>query len=109
MTKIIHFYTDVSNPVQISDEDMTNLLIDVVSTRRAIKELEEKGGVIHTTQLSFLADAWQYIDEGITVIIHVLDTAYEVKEHMPSTSEKDIRKWHNIEKLLIRGVFGDIV
>lgn len=64
---------------------------------------------VKTTQLSFLINAWDYIDKGYKVYIHNGAEVFEVREHMENTcSGKDIQKGHNILKLLLGGEFGKI-
>ena len=103
--KEIHFYTNLTNEVQTSEWDLDTMFVDYFTTNEAIEVSNEK--IIKTTQLSFLKNAWDYINRGHRVFIHNGDKVLEVKEHMEGT-DKDIRYGHNIETLLIGGTFGSI-
>ena len=103
--KTIHFFTNLTNDEQVNESWLDTMLVDYFTTAEAI----DMPGVekVRTTQLSFLQNAWDYISKGWRVFIHNGDQVLEVKEHMAGT-DKDIRKGHNIAKLLIGGAFGEI-
>lgn len=105
--KEIHFYTNLCNETQTSEWDLEDMKIDWVSSWNAIEDPDEM--IVKTTQLYLLSNAWAYIDRGNRVFVHNGEKVLEVKEHMEGTIDgKDIRKAHNICKLLCGGVFGSI-
>ena len=103
--KEIHFYTNLCNLDQVSDWDLDNMLTDHCSTKKAIDDKNER--IVKTTQLHFLRNAWDYIENGFKVFIHNGSDILEVKEHMDGT-KKDIKKGHNILNILTGGTFGEI-
>ena len=103
--KEIHFYTNLTNEEQTSEKDLDTMCVDYVTTKEAIRDADT--GVVRTTQLSFLRNAWDYIAAGHEVYIHNGNEVLQVKEHMKGT-DKDIRIGHDISRLLIGGTFGDI-
>lgn len=105
--KEIHFYTNLNNVEQTSDWDLEHMCIDYVSTQIMIDSPNVEK--VKTTQLSFLMNTWDYIDEGYKVYIHNGVEVFEVREHMGNTyTGKDIRKGHNILRVLLGGEFGKI-
>ena len=103
--KEIHFYTNLTNEEQTSEWDLDNMCVDYVTTEEAIRDADTD--IVKTTQLSFLRNAWDYINRGFKVFIHNGNKVLEVKEHMDGT-EKDIRVGHNIHTLLLGGTFGKL-
>lgn len=103
--KEIHFYTNLTNEEQTSEWDLDTMCVDYCVTEKAIEETEE--GLVKTTQLSFLKNSWDYINQGWKVFIHNGNKVLEVKEHMDGT-DKDIRPGHNILTLLLGGTFGEL-
>ena len=105
--KEIHFYTNLNNVEQTSDWDLKNMCVDYVSTQTMIDSPNVER--VKTTQLSFLLNTWDYIDKGYKVYIHNGMEVFEVREHMDNTySGKDIRKGHNMLRVLIGGTLGKI-
>ena len=105
--KEIHFYTNLNNVEQTSDWDLEHMCIDYVSTQIMIDSPNVEK--VKTTQLSFLMNTWDYIDEGYKVYIHNGVEVFEVREHMGNTyTGNDIRKGHNILRVLLGGEFGKI-
>ena len=105
--KEIHFYTNLNNVEQTSDWDLENMCVDYVSTQSMIDSPNVER--VKTTQLSFLLNTWDYIDKGYKVYIHNGMEVFEVREHMDNTySGKDIRKGHNMLRVLIGGTLGKI-
>lgn len=102
----LHFYTNLSDIEQTSDWDLENMLTDYVETEKAIKDNDID--TIKTTQLTFLNDAWYYIDKGFDVYIHISNKILKVEEHMIGVNGKDIRYGHNICRILCSGGFGEI-
>jgi len=103
--KEIHFYTNLTNEEQTSEWDLDTMCVDYYATNEAINNPDEE--IVKTTQLSFLRNSWDYINQGWKVFIHNVDKVLEVKEHMDGT-DKDIRPGHNILTLLIGGTFGEL-
>lgn len=103
--KEIHFYTNLCNEEQTSEKDLDTMCVDYYSTQDAISDPKVK--IVRTTQLSFLRNAWDYIDRGCKVFIHNSSEVLEVKEHMDGTG-RDIRVGHDMSRLLIGGVFGKL-
>lgn len=105
--KQIHFFTNLNNSEQTSEWDLDTMCVDYSITQFMIDEPNVEK--VKTTQLSFLINAWDYIDKGYNVYIHNGTEVFEVKEHMENTHYgKDIQKGHNILKLLLGGEFGKI-
>ena len=105
--KQIHFFTNLNNPEQTSEWDLDTMCVGYSITQFMIDEPNVEK--VKTTQLSFLINAWDYIDKGYKVYIHNGTEVFEVKEHMESTRYgKDIQKGHDILKLLLGGEFGKI-
>lgn len=105
--KEIHFYTNLNNIEQVSDWDLETMNTDYVSTSKAIDN--ENCEIVKTTQLSFLIDSWYYIyNKEYKIYIHNDNKIYEVKEHMDSCTDMDIKYGYNICKLLLGGVFGKL-
>lgn len=105
--KEIHFFTNLNNSEQTSEWDLDTMCIDYAITQFMIEQ--PKIEKVKTTQLSFLINAWDYIDKGYKVYIHNGAEVFEVREHMENVcSGKDIQKGHNILKLLLGGEFRKI-
>lgn len=105
--KEIHFFTNLNNSEQTSEWDLDTMCIDYAITQFMIEQ--PKIEKVKTTQLSFLINAWDYIDKGYKVYIHNGAEVFEVREHMENVcSGKDIQKGYNILKLLLGGEFGKI-
>ena len=105
MNKSIHFFTNLTNEKQTSEWDLDTMCVDYCSTNEEIND--PNGGIVKTTQLSFLRNAWDYISMGYHVFIHNGDQVLEVKEHMDGTN-KDIKVGNDISRLLIGGTFGKL-
>ena len=103
--KAIHFFTNLTNDEQVNENWLDTMCVDYFTTNEAIND--PKVERVRTTQLSFLRNSWDYIDKGWRVFIHNGEQVLEVKEHMTGT-DKDIRKGHDLYKLLIGGTFGEI-
>ena len=103
--KEIHFYTDLCNIEQVSDRDLENMNTDYVSTKASI---DNGVGIVKTTILSFLDDAWDFIEKGARVFIHVNSREIEVKKGMKAENGKEIRKGYRILKLLRCNYFGEL-
>lgn len=103
--KAIHFFTNLTNEDLVAESWLDTMCVDYFTTNEAIND--PKVERVRTTQLSFLRNAWDYIDNGWRVFIHNGEQVLEVKEHMAGT-DKDIRRGHDLSKLLIGGTFGEI-
>ena len=101
----IHFYTDLCNIEQVSDWDLETMNTDYVSTKSSIDNGDK---IVKTTILTFLDDAWYFIEKGARVFIHVNSREIEVKDGMTAENGKEIRKGHHILKLLKNNYFGEL-
>lgn len=104
--KEIHFFTNLSNIDQTSEWDLDTMCVDYATTQFMIDNPEIER--VKTTQLSFLINTWDYMDKGYKVYIHNNVEVFEIREHMITHTGKDIRKGHNVLKLLLGGEFGKI-
>ena len=93
----IHFYTDLCDTDQVSDWDVENMNIDYASTKASIVHGVR---IVKTTMLTFLDDAWDFIESGVRVFIHVNSREIEVKDGMIAENGKEIRKGHHLLQLL---------
>lgn len=82
------------------------MVTDYVGTIKEIKDPKKE--IVKTTQLVFLINTWDYMDKGYKVYIHNNVEVFEIREHMNTHTGKDIKKGHNILKLLLGGEFGKI-
>lgn len=103
--KTIEFFTDLSNREQTCDHDLDNMYVDYVTTVKAIESPDVN--LVKTTQLSLLRNAWDYIDKGYKVKLHIRSDVFEVKEHMDGT-DKDIKRGIDLSRFLLGGGFGEI-
>ena len=103
--KEIHFYTDLCDIEQVSDWDLDNMNTDYTSTKSSI---DNGVRIVKTTILSFLDDAWDFIENGVRVFIHVNSREIEVKDGMTAENGKEIRKGHRILQLLRNNYFGEL-
>ena len=101
----IHFYTDLCDTDQVSDWDVENMNIDYASTKSSI---DNGVRIVKTTILSFLDDAWDFIESGVRVFIHVGSREIEVKDGMIAENGKEIRKGHRLLQLLRNNYFGEL-
>ena len=101
----IHFYTDLCNVEQVSDWDLDNMNTDYASTKASIVHGVR---IVKTTMLTFLDDAWDFIENGVRVFIHVNSREIEVKDGMIAENGKEIRKGHRILQLLRNNYFGEL-
>lgn len=70
-----------------------------------LTELEKGSSVIHTTQTYCFSTEW--IDKGYRIFAHLLDgTTIEIKLGSNSCTPKEIRKAHNISRMLLANAFG---
>lgn len=104
--KELHFFTNLSNTEQTSEWDLDTMCVDYTTTQFMIDNPEIER--VKTTQLSFLINVWDYIENNYKIFIHNGVEVFEVREHMITKYGKEIRKGHNILKLLLAGDFGKI-
>lgn len=103
--KEIHFYTDLCDVEQVSEWDLDTMNIDYTSTKASIDSGVE---IVKTTILTFLDDAWDFIENGVRVFIHVNSREVEVKDGIIAENGKEIRKGHRLLKLLRCNYFGEL-
>lgn len=102
--KRIYFLCDLDKK-SITDEDLTNCIICFEDLCDAIDRSQE---VIYTTQLSYLINAWSLIDMGYRVFTVLFGDIKEIYEHTPDL-KMDLRRGHNVERLLLGGaIYGDV-
>ena len=94
--KEIHFYKDYSFNV-----DVTDLFITHEATKLAI---DNNVKVIHTVALTLLS--FDLLDSNYKIYLHENNRVLECKPGMDGT-EKDIRRAHNILKIVVADVFDD--
>lgn len=97
-TKEIHVHTNIKTCPTDALNDYVGMINVIAKEQRA---------VVHTTQIAILSDVWWYLDNGVRIFIHNNGKVLEVKEGMDGTN-KDIRRGHNIMRLLLGHCFGDI-
>lgn len=94
--KEIHFYKDY--PHDVPDEV---LLVTHNGTKWSINNSVK---VIHTTALTMLS--FDLLDLGYRIFLHENNKVLECKPGMDGT-EKDVRKVHNILRMVVAGVFDN--
>ena len=94
--KEIHFYKDYS-----FDVDVTDLFITHEATKLAI---DNNVKIIHTVALTLLS--FDLLDSNYRIYLHENNRVLECKPGMEGT-EKDIRRAHNILKIVVADVFDD--
>lgn len=93
MTKEIHFYLDCTFP--------PNLTIGCYDlTKKAIKNERE---IIHTTSIANIS--LDLLDLGYRIFVHRNGRVLECKLGSMDGTEKEIRKAHNLLKLIMGHVF----
>ena len=102
--KRIYFLYDL-NERSITDRNLTDCITCFKDLCDAVDRGQE---VIYTTQLSYLIDTWGLIDRGYRVFTVLDGNIKEMYEHTPDV-EKDLRRGHNVERLLLGGaIYGDV-
>lgn len=94
--KEIHFYKDY--PYDVPNDV---LLITHNGTKWAV---ENSVKVIHTTALTVLS--FDLIDDGYKIYLHENNRVLECRPGMDGT-EKDVRRVHNILRMVVAGVFDN--
>ena len=93
--KEIHFYKDWS-----FDED-----VDIIVTHEDTKQaVNNNAKIIHTTALTMLS--FDLLDSNYRIYLHENNKVLECKPGMEGT-EKDIRKAHNILRIVVADVFDN--
>ena len=104
MEKRIYFLYDL-NERSITDRDLSDCIICFKDLLDAINRGQE---IIYTTQLSYLIDTWDLIDNGYRVFTVLDGRIKEMYEHTPDMV-KDLRRGHNVERLFLGGaIYGDV-
>ena len=99
MEKQIHFYLNLTNNDKRSD-----MLYTFLDTKSAI---ENNHTEIHTTSIANLGFA-DLLDAGYRIYAHKDGKVLELSVGMKNISARDIRKAHDMEKILRSGFFdGD--
>ena len=93
--KEIHFYKDWS-----FDEDI-DIIVTHEDTKQAVKNNAKN---IHTTALTMLS--FDLLDSNYKIYLHENNKVLECKPGMEGT-EKDIRRAHNILRIVVADVFDD--
>ena len=99
MNKEIHFYMDASYPFYADQ-----VCMNYDDTRSSIERGYE---VIHTTSLVNLS--FDLLDLGYRIFVHRRGRLLECKLGSMDGTDKEIRRPHNILKMLIAGVFDDVL
>lgn len=99
MNKEIHFYMDASYPFYADQ-----VCMNYDDTRSSIERGYE---VIHTTSLVNLS--FDLLDLGYRIFVHRRGKSLECKLGSMEGTYKEIRRPHNILKMLIAGVFDDVL
>lgn len=98
--KEIHFYIDVKEET-IPDNILSDVLINYADTKNAIRNKQE---IIHTTDISHLS--FCLIDKGYDIYVHCNGRTLKMYPGMDSVGGKDIRRAHDIRKMLVGGYFN---
>lgn len=91
MEKQIHFYKDYCYDVEIYSFD---------GTLEAIERGDEE---IRTNSIANIS--FDLIDKGYDIYLHTSKEIYKIELGMHTKSGKELRKEHNLLKLVIAGVF----
>jgi len=82
--------------------DSNNLFLTFYSTETALNSNIE---IINTTQPYFCSTTW--ILKGYRIFVHMLDDkVVEIKLGYCEFADREIRKSHNLSKMLLSNVFG---
>lgn len=102
MEKELHIWMGINYRKHIKLEDM---FITLEETERALNENKE---CIHTTQPHVCSTRW--IVKGYRVFVHMLNNeVVEMKLGYINENMKEIRVAHNLEKMLLSGLFGQAI
>ena len=98
MEKEIHFYLNLTNNDKRSD-----MLYTFLDTKTAIENNQTE---IHTTSIANLGFAY-LLDAEYRIYAHKDGKVLELSVGMKNISGRDIRKSHNMERILRSGFFDD--
>ena len=98
MEKEIHFYLNLTNNDKRSD-----MLYTFLDTKTAIENNQTE---IHTTSIANLGFV-DLLDADNSIYAHKDGKVLELSGGMKSISGRDIRKGHNMEKIIRSGFFDD--
>ena len=98
MEKEIHFYLNLTNNDKRSD-----MLYTLLDTKTAIENNQTE---IHTTSITNLGFAY-LLDADYRIYAHKDGKVLELSVGMKNISRRDIRKAHNMERILRSGFFDD--
>ena len=98
MEKEIHFYLNLTKCDRRSD-----MLYTFLDTKSAIENNQTE---IHTTSISNISFA-DLLDGDYRIYAHKDGKSLELSVGMKNISGRDIRKAHNMERILISGFFDD--
>ena len=98
MEKEIHFYLNLVNNDKCSD-----MLYTFLDTKTAIEKNQTE---IHTTSIANLGFA-DLLDVDYRIYAHKDGKVLELSVGMKNISRRDIRKGHNMEKIIRSGFFDD--
>ena len=96
MEKEIHFYMNITKCDERSD-----MLYTFLDTKTAIENNQTE---IHTTSITNLGFA-DLLDDGYRIYLHKDGKVLELSVGMKNIRGRDIRKAHNMEKILRSGFF----
>ena len=98
MEKEIHFYLNLT-----SNDERSDMLYTFLDTKTAI---ENNRAEIHTTSIANLGFT-DLLDAGYRIYAHKDGKVLELSVGMKNISRRDIRKAHNMERILRSGFFDD--
>ena len=98
MEKEIHFYMNLAKCDKRSD-----MLYTFLDTKSAIENNQTE---IHTTSIANLGFA-DLLDAEYRIYVHKDGKVLELSVGMKNISRRDIRKAHNMERILRSGFFDD--
>ena len=98
MEKEIHFYLNLT-----SNDERSDMLYTFLDTKSAIENNQME---IHTTSITNLGFAY-LLDADYRIYAHKDGKVLELSVGMKNISRRDIRKAHNMERILRSGFFDD--
>ena len=98
MEKEIHFYLNLT-----SNDERSDMLYTFLDTKTAI---ENNRTEIHTTSIANLGFAY-LLDADYRIYAHKDGKVLELSVGMKNISGRDIRKGHDMEKIIRSGFFDD--
>ena len=98
MEKEIHFYMNLTK-----NDERSDILYTYIDTKTAIENNQTE---IHTTSIANLGFA-DLLDDDYRIYAHKDGKVLELSVGMRNISGRDIRKGHNMERILRSGFFDD--